>query len=245
MRFFVLLLVLVLTSCATSIQTSARNGQENAPILKVQSLSLTPKNGGQLITQEILKPGDILLTADNGYQSVGVRVMTVAPVSHAALYIGDGRIVEAVGTGVREITVDYAVNHDSVIAVFRHPELREAHYPPLTSFVLDKVGRSYNYLGIVLQAPFSIQRRMCEMPFLTAEARDFCLKRMASLQMGTFDDNTFFCSQLILEAFNHVGVPITSAHPRWISPADLMHMREGDVPSIRANQPLIYVGHLK
>jgi len=30
-----------------------------------------------------------------------------------------------------------------------------------------------------------------------------------------------------------------------VSPADLLHMREGDVPSVRIHQPLQYVGHLK
>jgi hypothetical protein len=30
-----------------------------------------------------------------------------------------------------------------------------------------------------------------------------------------------------------------------MSPGDLLHMREGDVPSVRIHQPLQYVGHLK
>ena len=47
------------------------------------------------------------------------------------------------------------------------------------------------------------------------------------------------------EAYRVAGLPITDADPRWISPADILHMREGDVSSVRVNQPLAYIGHLK
>ncbi|HEY4638237.1 MAG TPA: hypothetical protein VIH23_08250 [Burkholderiales bacterium] len=38
---------------------------------------------------------------------------------------------------------------------------------------------------------------------------------------------------------------MTDADPRLVSPADILHMREGDVPSFRIRVPLRYVGHLK
>ncbi len=37
----------------------------------------------------------------------------------------------------------------------------------------------------------------------------------------------------------------SDADPRWVSPADPLHMREGDVAAIAAARPLRYVGHLK
>ena len=49
----------------------------------------------------------------------------------------------------------------------------------------------------------------------------------------------------LLEAYRHAKLPLTTADPRLISPADLLHMREGDVPSVRTEQALQYVGHLK
>ena len=49
----------------------------------------------------------------------------------------------------------------------------------------------------------------------------------------------------MLEAYRHARLPLTTADPRLISPADLLHMREGDVPSVRTEQALQYVGHLK
>jgi len=75
--------------------------------------------------------------------------------------------------------------------------------------------------------------------------RHYCVSGMAMVQLGVSRNDRFFCSQFVLEAFNQAGAPITAADPRWVSPADLLHMREGDVPSIPAHQPLRYVGHLK
>jgi hypothetical protein len=54
-----------------------------------------------------------------------------------------------------------------------------------------------------------------------------------------------FCSQLVLQSYRQAGVPITDADSRLISPADILHMREGDVSSVRVRKPLEYVGHLK
>lgn len=49
----------------------------------------------------------------------------------------------------------------------------------------------------------------------------------------------------MLAAYQQAQLPLTSADPLLVSPADLLHMREGDVPSIRIEQTLQYVGHLK
>jgi hypothetical protein len=49
----------------------------------------------------------------------------------------------------------------------------------------------------------------------------------------------------VLEAYKRADLPLTSANPRWLSPSDILHMREGDVPSVRSLQALEYVGHLK
>ena len=68
---------------------------------------------------------------------------------------------------------------------------------------------------------------------------------MGAVQLGLGRSDRFFCSQFVLEAYRQAGLPITDADPRWVSPADLLHMREGDVPSIAATQPLRYIGHLK
>ena len=80
---------------------------------------------------------------------------------------------------------------------------------------------------------------------LDPRALGFEIVCFAMVQLGGSRNDQFFCSQFVLEAYNQAGLPVTTADPRWVSPADLLHMREGDVPSIPSTQPLRYVGHLK
>jgi hypothetical protein len=68
---------------------------------------------------------------------------------------------------------------------------------------------------------------------------------VAAIQLGIGRNDQFFCSQFVLEAYKTAGLPLTDADPRLISPGDLLHMREGDVPSVKIRQTLQYVGHLK
>lgn len=234
---------LLAAGCATHVDFTPPPGE---PALRVQQrLLLTPSNGGLQITPQDLRPGDIVLSSTHGVVSMGVRLITLAPVSHAALYLGDDTFVEAVGAGVRTRSTQEFMDGESTIVAFRHPGIAEPHVGALNDFSRLHVGKKYNTAGIVLQAPFSIGRQYCELPLIPGLVRDFCIRGLAAIQLGAIKNDRFFCSQFVLEAYRHAKLPLTTADPRLISPADLLHMREGDVPSVRTEQALQYVGHLK
>lgn len=239
-----LLLVTLLAGCASRVDPLAiARGQ--SPLQLQNRLLLTPANGGQQITPVDLRAGDIILSNTNGLVSMGIRALTVAPVSHASLYLGDDRVAEAVGAGVRiRSTADFMADESTMVA-FRHPGLRPDQAETLRRFAAEHDGKRYNTFGIVLQAPFSLQRQYCELPLIPGLVRDFCLRGLAAIQLGAAHNDRFFCSQFVLEAYQQAKLPLTSADPLLISPADLLHMREGDVPSVRTEQALQYVGHLK
>ena len=232
----------LLTGCASRFERSATGG---LPRLNVQSSAVAPGNGGELIAPAMLEPGDILLTSVATLGSFGIRLGTFSPVSHAVLYLGDGQVAEAVGDGVRARRIEDVIAEEQMVVAFRHPGIDAAHAERLRAWALTQVGTRYNTLGVVLNAPFVLNRRICELPLIPGPAREFCLRGFATVQLGASRDDQFFCSQFVLEAYNQAGLPVTTADPRWVSPADLLHMREGDVPSIPATQPLRYVGHLK
>lgn len=234
----------LLAACATGIrQTHPEAGAE--PVVAMQNPLLTPRNGGLLANIASLQPGDIILSSGKSLSSVGVRLFTTAPVSHASLYVGEGEIIEAVGSGIRRRDLAEALTEDDVAVAFRHPALVPAQAQKIREFADAQVGKKYNHLGIVLHAPFAIERRLCELPGIPSLVRNFCLRGVAMIQLGAVSNESFFCSQFVLEAYRVAGLPITDADPRWISPADILHMREGDVSSVRVNQPLAYIGHLK
>ena len=228
--------------CATAIKPAS----DTAPAtLGFQNLLLSPGNGGQLINAQALQSGDIVLTADNGINSVGIRLATLSPVSHAALYIGDNQIAEAVGSGIRLRSVDAVLLDEATVVVFRHPKITAGQALAVKAFSQTHAGEKYNFVGIMLQAPFTLERRLCELPLVPSPVRDFCIRGIAAVQLGLGRNDQFFCSQFVLEAYRSAGLPLTDADPRLINPGDLLHMREGDVPSIKIHQALQYVGHLK
>ena len=246
LRLCLLALLGALSACATDITTS---GTAAAPALAFQNLTLNPANGGLLVDAAKLQPGDIILTADNGLQSSGIRLITLSPVSHAAVYLGriDGVdvVAEAVGEGIRQRTVAELVAQEVTSVAFRHPDINATHMDRMNVFVSGQIGQKYNYVGVMLQAPFAIERRVCELPLVPSLVRDFCLRGVAAVQLGLGRNDQFFCSQFVLEAYRSAGLALTDADPRLINPGDLLHMREGDVPSVRIHKALQYVGHLK
>jgi hypothetical protein len=241
-RLAALTLTLLLGACATALQPGKTTG---APALGFQNLALHPANGGQLVGADALRPGDIVLTAANGLASAGIRLLTLSPVSHAAVYLGDNQVAEAVGAGIRQRRVAELVLEESTVVAFRHPLITAEHSAKMDAFVARHLGQKYNYVGVMLQAPFALERRACELPLTPSLVRDFCVRGVAAIQLGLGRNDQFFCSQFILEAYRSAGLPLADADSRLFNPGDLLHMREGDVPSVRIHQALHYVGHLK
>jgi hypothetical protein len=233
----------VIVGCATGFHDEREPGA--APRLRVQNPGLSPVNGGLKIDAGALQAGDIILSAADGIASLGIRIVTLAPVSHASLYVGQSQIAEAVGEGIRRRSVVQLVAEEATVVAFRHPEVQPEHVERMQAFVARTVGQKYNLVGVMLQAPFSIDRKLCELPLTPSLLRDFCLQGLGAVHLGLGRSDRFFCSQFVLEAYRQAGLPLTAADPRLLSPADLLHMREGDVPSVRSHQALQYVGHLK
>jgi hypothetical protein len=152
-------LCVTLAGCATSISTISTNSSKQTglaiPTIKLQSNALNPRNGGQIISQEQLSIGDIILSSDNGLNSAAVRLWTLATVSHASIYIGNNQIIEAVGEGVRLRTVSALLKDESTIVAIRHPNFDSAHGEALNAFALEQVGKKYNYVGILLHSRHS------------------------------------------------------------------------------------------
>jgi hypothetical protein len=68
---------------------------------------------------------------------------------------------------------------------------------------------------------------------------------MASVQVTPFSSERYFCSQLVVAAYDYAGLPLTKTPAEWVAPGDLLHMRADDIPSVIPIYPLQCVGHLR
>ncbi|MEM7492206.1 MAG: YiiX/YebB-like N1pC/P60 family cysteine hydrolase [Pseudomonadota bacterium] len=152
------------------------NGGIFAPDEAQRDAMIPAGQGGMSIGVSALEVGDIIATSGNAAISAAIRSHTNAPVSHLALYIGDGMIIEAVSNGVVQNTLSRSLNSSDFAAAYRVPGLTPAQRRQIKAFALDAEARRvpYDYTAI------------------------------ASLQYFQ-DDGALFCSELVFEAYESAG----------------------------------------
>ncbi|EKT57439.1 YaeF family permuted papain-like enzyme [Providencia sneebia] len=238
----------MLCGCSTGFHTDK---QSNRLKFSIQHANTIPiEESVEVLAVSDMLPGDILLSSSTGLNSWGIRLFSISGVSHASIYLGSGNVAESVGGGVRIIPLDQAVTDSNNMVVLRQSGLSSIHAIKLREFAEQNNGTKYNYKGIIMIAPWMLTKRVCELPLLGQTIRNFCLKMLATVQLGGDDNdieqaNSFFCSQFVLDAYKYAGIPLFEGNSSWITPADILHMREGDVPTFAPTHRLTYVGHLK
>jgi GH24 family phage-related lysozyme (muramidase)/uncharacterized protein YycO len=198
-------------------------------------IPLDPGSGGRSIGADALQNGDIIVTTRNGPISSVIRNVTGAPVSHAILYIGNGQVVEAIGNGVTLRSLEQALAGCTVAVAFRDPALTPEAALKVRDYAGRMLDRPFNTLGLVRQGGFQLDRAtFCSGK--SGAAYDQCVNWVGNVNLGRGGDDSFFCSQLVVAAFQDAGVPLTNTPPNWTSPSDL-----ADLGMARR---LGYVGHL-
>jgi N-acetylmuramoyl-L-alanine amidase len=200
-----------------------------------QGIPLDPGVGGQSIGEDALQAGDIIVSTTDQLSSRGIRFGTGSQVSHAKLYIGDGQVVEAVGQGVKMPSLARSLAQDSLAVAFRYPGITQEQQLMVRDFAGQQLEKHYNYVGIVRQALFQVERTNCDA--LPDDLAGVCRSWVGGIVLGPGNNDTFFCSQLVLAAYASAGIPLTSTPPVWGSPED--------IAELRLSGQLAYVGHLK
>ncbi len=175
-------------------------------------IALTPAGGGGVcIDASALQPADIIISTTRAVTSEGIRIFTGSTVSHAALYAGGGDVIEAIGTGVTKHALTQALQDDVLAVAYRAPGMTAVIADRIIKYASSNVGRPYSLKGAVLSQSWILCRLIGPNPA------------------------TFFCSQLVLEAFKQGGLPLTTTPSQCMAPSDVANI---------AQSQLIYVGHL-
>lgn len=187
---------------------------------------LDPGEGGRSIGLDALQPADIIVSTARHPVSYAIRLGTISAIGHAMLYVGDGKVIEAIGSGVREVPLATAIG-DAILAVaYRHPSVDASHAQAIVDHARSRVGSPYNYAGVA----FTGYRITNPLP---ARVIDALASRLGT-EVG--QAGAAYCSELVFESFTQGGLPLVASAPGASTPDDIVRLTSG---------LLQYVGHLK
>ena len=194
----------------------------------MKDIPLTPeRSGGLCIQSSSLIGADLIVSTTNAFASRVIRTGTFSGVSHAMLYIGAGMVIEAVGSGVRQVPLSTAFLDASLAVSYRRVDLIDRDRDAIIHFAKTKVGKGYDTAG-ALGAGVARNPVAC-----AAAGVVVCVGSSFGLAS---DDDRFFCSELILSAFSAANRPIMNQRPSTSVP--------NDIPKAYSRGLLEYVGHL-
>jgi uncharacterized protein YycO len=200
-------------------------------------IPLDPGNGGMSIGLDALEIGDVIVSTTSAAVSRGIRFATGSEVSHAMLYVGQGgQVIDATGEGARLRALADALGDATLAVAFRRPALSDAQRQIIADRAAEYVGSTYNYWGIVRQARFQMHSVVCDL--LPEAQANACRRFVGYVDLGRGSGREFFCSELVVAAYEAAGAPITDTPPNWTTPDDLAQL------GMTAGA-LAYVGHLK
>ena len=175
-------------------------------------IALTPDGGGgPCIGPDALQAADIIVSTTRAAVSGVIRAGTDSPVSHAALYAGNGYVIEAIGAGVTRRKIEDALADDALAVAYRSPNITQEKSDRIIEYATYQIGKPYSVAGALLSTDKILCRVLGPRPA------------------------SFFCSQLVFEAYRRARLPLTTTPSQCVTPADA---------AIVAQSQLTYVGHL-
>jgi hypothetical protein len=230
---------------ATSRTQAARSAREPLPspsaaqraLALAAEIPLDPGNGGLSIGPDALEIGDVIVSTTSAAVSRGIRFATGSEVSHAMLFVGQGgQVIDATGEGARLRPLADAIADATLAVAFRRPALSDAQRQIVADRAAAYLGSAYNYWGIVRQARFQMHSAVCDL--LPEAQANACRRFVGYVDLGRGSGREFFCSEMVVSAYEAAGAPLTDTPPNWTTPDDLTQLG-------MTGGALAYVGHLK
>lgn len=150
-----------------------------------------------IIDRLMLKPGDIILTAESAPVSKGVRLATASRYSHAAIWVG-GTLIEATQDGVFSKNPQRIIlEKETHAAVFRgRIPLTQAQTKAICEYARSQVGTLYALSEAIFALP---------------------MRRFAKL--GLMETKKQFCSRLVALAYAESGYDLLNLRqPKFCTP---------------------------
>jgi cell wall-associated NlpC family hydrolase len=182
------------------------------------------------ITQADMQAADIIVSTGSGLVSTVIRTGSASRFSHAALYIGKGDVIEAINKGVVQQKLELALNNDTLAVVYRRKNLSATQARLVIRYASRQVGKSYDYAGVVGASKHTVGGMAMHVIYIPLGV----IQDIGEAINMISPESSFFCSELVLRAFEHADARIT------FKPATIS--APGDIPGSHQMQ---YIGHLK
>lgn len=168
----------------------------------------------------LLKKGDVVLIGkQNIYHSWQIQMSNVltGPLeerfwTHAAVYAGSGKIWEARPEGVYERELQDYFEGGYCVCALRHRYLKdEASFDRLIAFFKDNENARYGWAGTLFYSLSTFIPVGMDFIFKNKKIDEFCHL-----------DRAYFCSEIIVDAFQSINAEI-SPYDGWrVKPADFL-----------------------
>lgn len=157
---------------------------------------------------DILKPGDIIFTCATSFTAKTVRFITNGQVSHCAIYIGNGQIIEAqLGVKVRTYDLINYLNDPTTPVYYGILNNRdENQISEAISTAKSFLGRSYDLIGQI-----GVLVKILTIKLGLSKWINFYGKNIVD------NNHEFWCSELVAYCFGN----ITTVDFRYATPEDI------------------------
>jgi len=166
-----------------------------------------------------LEPGDVIITARRWADLGGVfirmgnffkRGFTERVWSHATVYAGNGKVIEALPTGIAENDLEKKyLQGEHSIRVLRHKNASEEQRRQAVEFCRKEIGQKYE----------NEQQLYFVLNYLVAPSLRFALENNFFDRLFP-DKGAYFCSELAAASYLHAGAYPFERKPRKIMPLD-------------------------
>jgi uncharacterized protein YycO len=195
--------------------------QGNLEKRRLKKAPATAYNCNMDLTQ--LKVGDVILTGVDSWNiAVPIQASNILSNSetdrhwcHAAIYAGNGTLIEAQsdGRGVTETDIAaYFFPRGQMMRIFRHRYLSEADLDKAVQFCRDQKGCPYDTWGVSFYGLAALIP-----PLLSGWLEQPFAERFFNV------DKAYFCSELVADGFKHAGHDIFKRRSWRVKPLDFAY----------------------
>ena len=185
-------------------------------------------DAGRTIPYDLLQPADIIVSTTSANVSRVIRVGTFSKVSHACLYVGSLEVIEAIGEGVVNRTIEESVGADTLAIVLRHKNMSAAAAAIIVRYAGRQVGKKYDLAGAASAAPGVTKGFICVV------SPALCVGLAGGEAANALDqDAKFFCSELVARAYEQANMRLINRPAYQTNPDD-----------VYTSHVLCYVGNL-